>query len=180
MLIPFADMQMGMTDWHCFLFKIVGKAFYLKPSTTRNNIMTSNEIKSRSSDDVLMDAINSIHSEMNGLKSEMNGLKSEMNGLIHSEMNGLKSEMNGLKSEMNGLKSEMKSEKSEMNGLKSEMAGLTQQLTARLDANDAALAGLTLQMANCMDRLAEVEERCVWYRPRAEIQTSTDQSSDDE
>jgi hypothetical protein len=78
MLIPVADMQMGMTDWHCFLFKIVGKAFYLKPSSTRNNIMTSNEMKTSSSDDVLMDAIKLIQSEMNGLKAE---LKSEMGSI---------------------------------------------------------------------------------------------------
>jgi hypothetical protein len=37
-------------------------------------------------------------------------------------------------------------------------------MATRLDASDAALAGLTLQMANCMDRLAGVEERCAWCR----------------
>ena len=41
-------------------------------------------------------------------------------------------------------------------------------ITNRLDASDAALAALTQQMANCMDRLAGVEERYVWYQQLAE------------
>ena len=57
------------------------------------------------------------------------------------------------------------------------LAGLKQQMvqmTTRLDASDAALAGLTQQMANCMDRLAGVEERCFLQR------ASADQAYDDD
>ena len=37
-------------------------------------------------------------------------------------------------------------------GVQESLAELKAMITTRLDASDAALAGLTLQMANCMDR----------------------------
>ena len=49
-------------------------------------------------------------------------------------------------------------------GVNESLAQFMAMITTRLDASDAALAGLTLQMANCMDRLAGVEERCAWCR----------------
>ena len=60
------------------------------------------------------------------------------------------------------------------------MASRLAAMASRLKASDACLAGLTLQMTDCMHRLAGVEERRVRYRQLAEDQARTDHASDDD
>lgn len=55
-------------------------------------------------------------------------------------------------------------------------------METRFDAMDTNVAALTLQMANCMDRLADVEVRCVRYRKylQSSIGDASEDASDDE